>query len=177
MTVSQSLYTSIDPEKNLPAIPSSDSATGWAHNLFSNKEDARNQKVKTTIAQQNLPLEILSFLGSYASNIHTEKRIEGGLTHAFHSELRRLNEALGKCEMLMQPSMPVRITDNSFLVLHFVQAVANGTTVDLPRHNIPNPMAIPPPTALPARRNNGMDHYPRSVINLLPPQSPILKDQ
>ncbi|KAF3933869.1 hypothetical protein ABW19_dt0202439 [Dactylella cylindrospora] len=108
LSVSQSIYQSIDPEKGLPAIPTRASAdTGWVTNLFSNTEEKQKQKAKTTIAQQNLPLEILSFLGSYADSLNCERKMEAGLCLAFHDELRILNDVLGRCERLTEDSMPL----------------------------------------------------------------------
>ncbi|EPS41331.1 hypothetical protein H072_4771 [Dactylellina haptotyla CBS 200.50] len=119
VSVSQSLYISMDdPEKGLPAIPTarriSTAPALWLQSLFSKEEVAKRQQNmqnhKSMIAYQNLPLEILSFLGSYADSLNYEKKLVNGLAICFHQELATLNEILGKCEGLMEAHMPLPYT-------------------------------------------------------------------
>ncbi|KAF3906600.1 hypothetical protein ABW20_dc0108784 [Dactylellina cionopaga] len=107
-----------DPEKGLPAVPEgrrfSSAPALWVQNIFSKEEASKKEKNKqhahSMIPHQNLPLEILSFLGSYADSLNGEKKLEGGLAFAFHQELATLNDILGQCEALMEPYMPLPYT-------------------------------------------------------------------
>ncbi|KAK6348436.1 hypothetical protein TWF718_006230 [Orbilia javanica] len=117
VSVSQSLYTSMDPEKGLPAVPQKRFSTApalWLSSLFSKEEVAKRQKEQEhhniLVAHQNLPLEILSFLGSYVDLLNSERKLEGGLAGTLHTELGTLNEILGRCEVLMGESMPLPYT-------------------------------------------------------------------
>ncbi|KAF3179292.1 hypothetical protein TWF788_007094 [Orbilia oligospora] len=115
VSVSQSLYTSMDPEKGLPAVPNKRFSTAlWLSSLFTKEEVAKRQKEQEhhniLVAHQNLPLEILSFLGSYVDLLNSERKLEAGLACTLHTELGVLNEILGKCEGLMSENMPLPYT-------------------------------------------------------------------
>ncbi|EWC46338.1 hypothetical protein DRE_04509 [Drechslerella stenobrocha 248] len=138
ISVSQSLYAAMDPEKGLPAIPPP-GANSWPRALFftssgssptstspptsasAQQQGQQNQhqqqpmaesSANTSIAQHNLPLEILAFLGSYAGHLVSEGKMEypgggGGVGRAFQAEMAVLNDVLGRCEALMGESMPL----------------------------------------------------------------------
>ncbi|KAJ6263358.1 hypothetical protein Dda_1921 [Drechslerella dactyloides] len=119
ISVSQTLYTTMDPEKGLPAIPPPTS-TSWPRSLFSTPPPHPPPHPQpavipsnTAITQHNLPLEILGFLGSYAGYLACERKLSGsgGLSGAVQRELATLGDILGRCEALLEEgSMPLPYT-------------------------------------------------------------------
>ncbi|KAF3924840.1 hypothetical protein ABW21_db0203909 [Orbilia brochopaga] len=115
ISVSQTLYSTMDPEKGLPAIPAHSSS--WPRSLFSTPPPNPNAQpavipsnTYAAITQHNLPLEILGFLGSYVGHLACERKMagSGGLGAVVQAELATLEDIFGRCEALLQEeSMPL----------------------------------------------------------------------